>query len=91
MTIGQYRYNLTISGQDYSNIDDISSNLIGSSPFIKLGIQAPMGTIARINGKDIMIGRTEIYESLPDVTVTSLYFPADLNPNLINVIIDYIY
>lgn len=96
--IGQLVYNLTINGKTYSNISEsqLTTNAFtvispGGTPLTKLGIQAPVGTIVNINNQDIVIGRTEVYEILPGVEVTSLYFPKDKNTNLYNILVDYIY
>ena len=95
-TIGQLRYKLMINGVAYNGVTDsqISENLVpltgaGDKPLIKLGIQAPIGTIVTINNKDIMIGRSGVYELNSDIEVRSLYFKN--YANLHNVIIDYVY
>ena len=46
----------------------------GAQFFSKLGIQAPAGTRAIINSKNIMIGRTGIYELDEDIAIESLRF-----------------
>lgn len=96
--IGQLVYNLTINGKTYSNIteEQITSDAFsiaspGKTPLMKLGIQAPVGTVVTINGQDIVIGRTEIYETLPGIEVSSLYFSKEKNSKLYNILIDYIY
>ena len=61
------------SGQNIYN--DIVSSYGGATQFTKLGIQAPSGTRAILNGnKTIMIGRTGIYELDEDIAVTNLQF-----------------
>lgn len=97
-TIGQLTYNVTINGKNYSSLtkeqlisDVFSIASPGKMPLKKLGIQAPIGSIVNINGQDIMIGKSEIYESLAEIEITSLYFPEEKNYNLSNIIIDFAY
>jgi hypothetical protein len=60
-----------------------------SSPFLtKLGIQASSGTIVSINGAEIKIGKTGIYELDNDVTVYELSFPNGADDS---TIVDFIY
>lgn len=54
----------------------------------KLGVQAPKGTIVRVNGVDIKIGRTCIYELDETVNVKSLYFPNGADET---AIVDFVY
>lgn len=54
----------------------------------KLGIQAPEGTIVRVNNIDVKIGLTHIFELDQVVNVTSLIFPNGADSS---VIIDYVY
>ena len=55
----------------------------------KLGIQAPKGTIVKINNANIKIGITGIYEiDLDMIPITSIIFP---NSTQDDVIIDFIY
>lgn len=78
---GQILYNVKIP-QDGSIITtpdgiDIYKEIldqINVTAIKKLGIQAPTGTICYINNKEIMIGRTGMYELEDIVTVSSLYF-----------------
>ena len=55
---------------------------------LKLGIQAPVGTIVAINGVNIKIGKTGIYELDYRVIVKSLSFPNGTDDT---VIIDFVY
>jgi hypothetical protein len=55
---------------------------------LKLGIQAEEGTNVRINGVDIKIGKTGIYELDGLVAVKSLIFPNGANED---TIIDFVY
>ena len=58
-------------------------------PFlIKLGIQAAPGTIIKVNGVEIKIGKTGIYELDNVVTVKSLSFPNGADEN---TIVDFVY
>ena len=78
---GQILYNVKIP-QDGSIITtpngiDIYTEIldqINVTAIKKLGIQAPTGTICYVNNKEIMIGRTGMYELEDVVTVSSLYF-----------------
>lgn len=54
----------------------------------KLGIQAEVGTLIRINGVDIKIGKTGIYELDETVSIQSLSFPNGTDEN---AIVDFIY
>ena len=85
--VGQLYYRVldTTSGT-YITSDNLSTeamyglgaNLVsfygGAKQFSKLGIQAPPGTKAVINSKEIMVGRTGIYELDDDIIITSLRF-----------------
>lgn len=79
-TVGQIYYNVldTNSGSYISSGQDIFSDVVtayGASQFHKLGIQAPPGTKVIMNTtKNIMIGRTGIYELDDDISIVSLYF-----------------
>lgn len=55
---------------------------------IKLGIQATVGTIVRINNRDIKIGKTGIYELDEIVTVKTLSFPYGADEK---TIVDFVY
>lgn len=60
-----------------------------SKPILeKLGVQAEKGTMLRINGMDIKIGATGIYELDYVVAVTSLIFPNGADEN---TIVDFVY
>lgn len=54
----------------------------------KLGIQTAVDTIVRINGVDIKIGKTGIYELDYVVTVESLIFPNGADET---TIVDFVY
>lgn len=55
---------------------------------IKLGIQTAQGTIVKINGTNVKIGKTGIYELDETVAIKSLIFPNGANAN---TIIDFVY
>lgn len=92
--VGQVRCNVHVKDQILTtssinfNSDIISQLGVGS--FTRVGIQAPQGTIASINGREIMIGRTEMYEVGDSVPITTLSFVTP-SAELENVIVDYIY
>ena len=61
------------SGQDIYT--DIVAQYGGATQLTKLGIQAPAGTRLVINkNKNIIVGRTGIYELDDEIPVTNLYF-----------------
>lgn len=73
--VGQYYYRVfdQSSGEYLSNVTDIYKNII-SEPVYKLGVQAPPGSKMLINDKEILMGRTGIYELDEDIKVRSLSF-----------------
>lgn len=74
-TSGTY---ITSSNLTPAAMYDLGANLVtfysGAKQFNKLGIQAPPGTKALINNKEIMVGRTGIYELDEDIAITALRF-----------------
>ena len=76
----------TISSNDYASweeylaaaIDIFNQNLVelfNTTGFFKLGIQAPPGTLVILNdSKNIVIGKTGIYELDEDIIISSLKF-----------------
>lgn len=54
----------------------------------KLGVQTTAGTIVRINGVDIKVGKTGIYELDEVVNVKSLIFPNGADKD---TIVDFVY
>lgn len=54
----------------------------------KLGIQTDPGTIVEVNGVEVKIGKTGIYELDEVVNVKSLSFPSGANEN---TIVDFVY
>lgn len=79
-TVGQIYYNVidNNSGSYASSKEDIYTDLVtqvGASQFNKVGVQAPPGTKMVMNeSKQIMIGRTGIYELDEDIAITNMYF-----------------
>ena len=66
---------------------NLFSNIIEGTDYInRLGICAPPGTVAIIDGQQIKIGKTGIYE-IENVKITSLSFNADTP---LDAIVDYI-
>ena len=69
-------------------------NLVEGKQIVKLGIQAPAGTVVVLNdNKNIVIGRSGIYElNDDDIIITSVVFPiVQESKNLNNIVVDYIY
>lgn len=64
---------ITTSPDNLNIFNDVLSQ-IGVAGIKKLGIQAPAGTICYINGQEIMIGKSGIYELDELIVVNSLYF-----------------
>lgn len=85
-----------VSGPFAANLDLLADNgPIGiftpekQRPVItKLGIQAKKGTIVHINGADIKIGNTGIYELDNVINIKELYFPNGADED---TLIDFIY
>ena len=79
-TVGQIYYNVidNNSGSYASSKEDIYTDLVaqvGASQFNKVGVQAPPGTKMVMNeSKQIMVGRTGIYELDEDIAITNIYF-----------------
>lgn len=85
--IGQICYDV----QGYNNPSnvDLTKELVPSgSKIVKLGIQAPTGSVVSLNGNSIKIGRTGIYELADGIEITSMYFT---NVAGSGVIIDYFF
>ena len=81
LTVGQIYYRVLDTGtgtyvSSGQNIyEDIVPQYGGATRFTKLGIQAPAGTRLVINkNKNIIIGRTGIYELDDEIDITNLYF-----------------
>lgn len=72
------KYNNDFSEYQKDIIDIFNQNLVSlysSNKFSKLGIQAPSGTKVILNdNKEIMIGRTGVYELNENINITNLKF-----------------
>ena len=77
---------------------DMTSNLFGqfaegvsyrNAKITKLGVQAPPHTKMIIDGRDIQVGNTGIYELDDDIIIEKIKFKT--GQKLQNVIIDFIY
>lgn len=91
--IGQLYYRVPIGTDDdgaviYSTSTQLATSffsvnlvgLIGTSAWTKVGIQAPPGTQMVMNGiKEILMGRTGIYELDEDISITDLQFKQPQN------------
>jgi len=55
---------------------------------VKLGVQAAVGTVIEVNGKNIKIGKTGIYELDEIVPVEHFRFPYGADAD---TIVDYVY
>lgn len=85
-----------VVGPFYANVDLLDDNqAIGAftpeqdRPVIyKLGIQAYPGTVVKINGRNIKIGATGIYELDDIIKITSIIFPSGADNT---TIIDFVY
>ena len=81
-SIGQIYYHVldNNTGEYISNVGTFfDTNLIDGKTVTKLGIQAEPGTKVQVNTKDIMIGRTGIYELDADIRITTVIFPTPTN------------
>lgn len=61
-------------------------NLIDFKGLIKIGIQAPVGTKFVINGQQLRIGMTGVYELDQIVNIVEFYFV-----NEVTALVDYVY
>ena len=86
ITIGQYRYKIT--GSD--NLNNTTSLVFENKSWVKLGIQAPPGTQWEINSKQILIGRTGIYELDDDIEINTLKLLSEID-KAHDIIIDFAY
>lgn len=79
----QYCYRVYMKNGDtwteYTNWPDnnnVHSELLSNKTTSKISIQAPPGTIVQIEGKDIVIGRSGIFDfDNEDINISSLLFP----------------
>ena len=68
-----------------TNIIDTLASTYGLTELIRIGIQGPTGLMMSINGEQIKVGKTGIYE-IGNTKITSLYFLQDVDNN---TLIDY--
>lgn len=79
-TVGQIYYNVldNNSGSYISSGTNIFSDIVaayGAKQFNKVGVQASPGTKIVMNStKNIMVGRTGMYELDDDIAITAMYF-----------------
>jgi|GEM_PF-4560807 len=92
----QGRVNQVLGPFDTSDLLGVNGAITKAVPesdpprLIKLGIQASEGTIVNINGANIRIGKTGIYELDNTVQIISLYFPTPGATDA-STIVDFIY
>lgn len=67
-----------------TNIIDILTSTYGLTELIRIGIQGPTGLMMSINGEQIKIGKTGIYE-LNDINIKITYLGFALKENALNV------
>ena len=67
-----------------TNIIDTLASTYGLTELIRIGIQGPTGLMMSINGEQIKIGKTGIYE-LNDVNIKITYLGFALKENVLNV------
>lgn len=68
------------------------NNILPTSNIVKIGIQAPSGLMFTINGEEMMMGRTGIYELYnKEIPITKLGFVTEKENNDNFFIIDYQY
>lgn len=66
------------------NIIDALSSTYGLTQFIRIGVQGPTGLMMSINGEQIKVGKTGIYE-LNDTNIKITYLGFVLKENVLNV------
>lgn len=67
-----------------TNIIDTLTSTYGLTKLIRIGIQGPTGLMMSINGEQIKIGKTGIYE-LNDINIKITYLGFALKENALNV------
>lgn len=67
-----------------TNIIDTLASTYGLAELIRIGVQGPTGLMMSINGEQIKIGKTGIYE-LNDVNIKITYLGFALKENVLNV------
>lgn len=67
-----------------TNIIDTLASTYGLTELIRIGVQGPTGLMMSINGEQIRIGKTGIYE-LNDINIKITYLGFALKENVLNV------
>lgn len=67
-----------------TNIIDTLASSYGLTELIRIGVQGPTGLMMSINGEQIKIGKTGIYE-LNDINIKITYLGFALKENVLNV------
>lgn len=67
-----------------TNIIDTLASTYGLTELIRIGVQGPTGLMMSINGEQIKVGKTGIYE-LNDVNIKITYLGFVLKENVLNV------
>lgn len=67
-----------------TNIIDTFASTYGLTELIRIGVQGPTGLMMSINGEQIRIGKTGIYE-LNDINIKITYLGFALKENVLNV------
>lgn len=67
-----------------TNIIDTLASTYGLAELIRIGVQGPTGLMMSINGEQIKIGKTGIYE-LNDINIKITYLGFALKENVLNV------
>lgn len=67
-----------------TNIIDTLTSTYGLTELIRIGIQGPTGLMMSINGEQIKVGKTGIYE-LNDINIKITYLGFALKENALNV------
>lgn len=67
-----------------TNIIDTLASTYGLTELIRIGVQGPTGLMMSINGEQIKVGKTGIYE-LNDVNIKITYLGFALKENVLNV------
>lgn len=67
-----------------TNIIDTFASTYGLTELIRIGVQGPTGLMMSINGEQIKVGKTGIYE-LNDVNIKITYLGFALKENVLNV------
>lgn len=67
-----------------TNIIDTLASTYGLTELIRIGVQGPTGLMMSINGEQIKVGKTGIYE-LNDVNIKITYLGFALKENVLNI------